>query len=48
MCGGCHDITQKSINFDGLAVVPVGRKVYTITFWFMSKDEAASRMKNDS
>lgn len=39
-------MTQKSVNFDGFAIVAVGRNDYTINFWFMSKDEAVSRMKN--
>ena len=39
-------MTQILRSFDDFAVVTVLRNNYRINFWFMSKDEAVSRMNN--
>ena len=46
LCNGCHDLMQKAINFNDVAIVPVKGNNYRIHFWYMSKDEAISIMLN--
>ena len=43
VCYGCHDMTQKSMNFDSFAIVTV---FVTILFWFLCKDEAVNKLNN--
>ena len=40
LCNGCHDLMQKAINFDDIAVVSVKQSDYRIYFWYMSTDDA--------
>ena len=44
VCYGCHDITQKSMNFDSFAIVTVSRDHYRNLLWFMCKDEAVNKL----
>ena len=37
---------QKAINYNDVAVVSVKGSDYRIHFWYMSKDDAISIMKN--
>lgn len=37
VCYGCHDITQKSMNFDSFAIVTVRKNDYRILFWLCVK-----------
>ena len=39
VCNGCHDLIQKVMNFNDVAVVFVKGNGYRIHFWYMSKDE---------
>ena len=39
-------MTQKSITFDGFAIVAIVKNVSEINFWFMTKSEAVNRMKS--
>ena len=43
---GCHDMIQKSMSFNDIAIVTAKRNYYTINFCFMTKNEAVDRMKN--
>lgn len=43
---GCHDMTQKSMGFNGNTIVTVKRHSYRINFWFMAENEVVTRMKN--
>ena len=47
VCDGHHDMTQKPMSFDDTAVVTVKGNDYRINFWFITKNEAMDRMKND-
>ena len=38
-CNGCHDLTQKALSFNNIAIVYVKRSAYRINFWYRSKDE---------
>ena len=46
-CNGCHDLMQKAMTFNNVAVVYVRGNTYRINFWYMSKFDAINIM-NDS
>ena len=46
VCNGCHDLVQKSMNFNYIAIVSGKGSGYRIHFWYISKDNAISIMKN--
>ena len=48
LCNGCHDLTQKAMNFNDFAIVSIKGFDYRIHFWYMSKDDAISIMNNSS
>ena len=48
LCNGCHDLMQKAMNFNDIAIVSIQGNDYRLHFWFMSKDEAISIMHNSS
>ena len=41
---GCHDLMQKAMSFNNVAIVYVKGSAYRIHFWYMSKDDAISIM----
>ena len=43
-CNGCHDLMQKAMSFDSIAIVYVKGNAYRINFWYMSKDDAINIM----
>ena len=48
LCNGCHDLMQKAMNFNDIAMVSIKGNDYRIHFWYMSKDDAISIMNNFS
>ena len=40
VCNGCHDMMQKALNFNDVAIVSVKGNDYTIHFWYINKDES--------
>ena len=48
LCNGCHDLMQKAMNFNDVAVVSIKGNDYRIHFWYMSKDNAISIMNNSN
>ena len=46
LCNGCHDLMQKAMNFNEVAIASIKGNDYRIHFWYMSKDEAISIMHN--
>ena len=46
LCNGCHDLKQKAMNFNDVAIVTIKGNDYRIHFWYMSKDDAMSIMNN--
>ena len=48
LCNGCHDLMQKAISFNDVAVVYVKESAYRIHFWYMSKDDAISIINNSN
>ena len=48
LCNRCHDLMQKAMNFNDVAIVSVKGNDYRIHFWYISKDEAINIMHNSS
>ena len=46
LCNGCHNLMQKAMNFNDVAIVSVKRSDYRIRFWNISKDDAMNIIKN--
>ena len=40
LCNGCHDLMQKAVSFNDVAV--------RINFWYMSKDDAINIMNGSN
>ena len=47
LCNECHNLMQKAISFNDVAIVYVKGSAYRTRFWYMSKDDAVS-IKNSS
>ena len=45
---GCHDLMQKAMSFNNVAIIYVKGSAYRIHFWYMSKDDAISIMNNSN
>ena len=39
LCNGCHDLMQKAMNFNNVAIVSTRGSDYRIHFWYMSKGD---------
>ena len=39
LCNGCHDLMQKAMNFNNIAIVSIKGNNYRIDFWYMGKDD---------
>ena len=48
LCNGCHDLMQKAMDFNDVAIVSIKGNDYRINFWYLSKDEAISIIHNSS
>ena len=48
LCNGCHDLKQKAMNFNDVAIIFIKGNDYRIHFWYMSKNDAISIMNNFS
>ena len=48
LCNGCHDLMQKAMSFNDVAIVSIKGNDYRIHFWYMSKDDAISIMHNSN
>ena len=48
LCNGCHDLMQKAMSFNNIAIVYTKRNPYRINFWYMSKDDAIKIMNNSN
>ena len=44
LCNGCHDLMQKAMSFNNIAIVYVKGSSYRIHFWYMSRDDAINIM----
>ena len=48
LCNGCHDLMQKAMSFNNIAIVYIKENAYRIHFWCMSKDDAINIMTNSN
>ena len=48
LCNGCHDLMQKAMNFNDVAVVSIKGNGCRIHFWYVSKNDAINVMNNSS
>ena len=48
LCNSCHDLMQKAVSFNDVAIVYVKWSAYRIHFWYMSKDDAIGTMNNSN
>ena len=40
LCDRCHDLMQKAMSFNNVAIVYIKGNAYKINFWYMCKDDA--------
>ena len=48
LCNGCHDLMQKAISFNNIAIVYIKGNAYRIHFWYMSKDDTINIMNGSN
>ena len=46
LCNGCHDLMQKAMSFNNIAIVYVKGNYYRMNFWYMIKDDAINIMNS--
>ena len=46
LCNGCHNLMQRAMNFNDVAIVSIKGNNYRIHFWYMSKGDAMSIIDN--
>ena len=46
LCNCCHDLVQKAMSFNDVAIIYVKGRAYRINFWYMSKDDAINIMNS--
>ena len=44
LCNCCHDLMQKAMSFNNVAIIYVKGSAYRMHFWYMSKDDAVNIM----
>ena len=48
LCNGRHNLMQKAMSFNAVAIVSVKGNDYRTHFWYMRKDDAISLMHNSN
>ena len=48
LCSGCHDLMQKAISFNKIAIVYIKGSAYRIHFWHMGKNDAINIMNGSN
>ena len=48
LCNGCHDLIQKAMSFNDVAIVSIKGNNYRIRFWYMSKNDTIVLMTNSN
>ena len=48
LCNGFHDLMQKAMSFNNVAIVYVKGNAYRIHFWHMSKNDAINIMNGSN
>ena len=45
LCNGCHNLMQRAMNINDVAIVSVKGSDYRTHFWYISKDDVINIMK---
>ena len=48
LCNGCHDLIQKAMSFNDVAIASIKGNDCRIQFWYMSKNDAIVLMTNSN
>ena len=48
LCNVCHNLMQKAMSFNDVAIAYVKGSAYRIHFWYMSKDDAINIMNGSN
>ena len=48
LCNGCHDLMQKAISFNNIAIVYIKESAHRIHFWYTSKNDAINIMNGSN
>ena len=48
LCNGCHDVMQKAMSFNDVAIVSIKGNHYRIHFWYMSRNYVIVLMTNSN
>ena len=48
LCNCCHNLMQKGMSFNDVAIVYVKGNAYRINFWYMSKNDAIDIMNGSN
>ena len=48
LCNGCHDLMQKTMRFNDVAIVSIKGNDYISHFWYMNKNDAIALMTNSN
>ena len=48
LCNRCHDLMQKAMSFNNIAIVYTKGSAYRIHFWYMSKDDVINIMNSSN
>ena len=48
LCNVCHDLMQKAMCFNDVAIIYVTGSAYRIHFWCMTKNDAISILNNSN
>ena len=48
LCNVCHDLMQKAMNFNDVAIVSIKGNEYRMHFWYVSKNDAIVLMTNSN
>ena len=48
LCNGYHDLMQKAMSFNNVAIVYVKGSAYRIHFWYIGKDDAINIMNGSN
>ena len=48
LCNGCHDLMQKAVSFNNIAIVYIKESAHRIHFWYTSKDDAINIMNGSN
>ena len=48
LCNGCHDLMQKAMSFNNVAIFCAKGSTCRINFWHMSKDDTINIMNGSS